>query len=170
MRSAFVITVLAGTAVGLMWPRAKPPVVAPAADSAIVTTAQTKPPGSANPDWNRDTVLTREANGHFYATAEVNNQPVRFIVDTGASVVALTMADARRIGVAFDPARFEIVGEGAGGPIRGQRVRLNEVRLDGKSGYDLGALVVDGLSISLLGQNYLKTVSMAVDGEQMTLK
>ena len=63
-----------------------------------------------------------------------------------------------------------VVGEGAGGPVRGQRVRLNEVRLDGKSGYDLGAVVLEGATVSLLGQNYLRTVSVAMDGERMILK
>lgn len=170
MRAAFFLMVFAGVAIGLMLPGARRPVTAPVAEAALVATPQSKAPAGQNPDWNRDTVLTRETNGHFYATAEVNGQPVRFVVDTGASVVALTQDDARRIGVAFDPAKFEVVGEGASGPVRGQRVRLNEVRLDGKSGYDLGGLVVEGLTVSLLGQNYLRTVTMNVDGERMTLK
>lgn len=168
MRAAFILMVFAGVAIGLMLPGAKRPA-APAA-SALVATPQSKAPAGQNPDWNRDTVLTRERNGHFYATAEVNGQPVRFVVDTGASIVALTQEDARRIGVTFDPAKFEVIGEGAGGPIRGQVVRLNEVRLDGKSGYDLGAVVLEGATISLLGQNYLRTVSVAMDGERMILK
>lgn len=174
MKAAFVLMIAAGVAVGLMLPAAKPPAAASDAVSngaaALVVTPQSKSPAGQNPDWNRDTVLTRESNGHFYATAEVNAQPVRFLVDTGATTIALTQDDARRIGVAFDPARFEVVGAGAGGAIRGQRVRLGEVRLDGKSGYDLGAVVIEGLPVSLLGQNYLRTVNVAIDGERMTLK
>lgn len=168
MKAAFILMVVAGAAVGLMLPGAKQ-AAGPAAP-ALVATPQSKAPAGQNPDWNRDTVLTRETNGHFYATAEVNAQPVRFLVDTGATTIALTQDDARRIGVAFDPAKFDIVGQGAGGPIRGQSVRLNEVRLDGKSGYDLGAVVLEGLPVSLLGQNYLKTVTVAIDGEKMILK
>lgn len=170
MKSAFVLMVVAGTGLGLMLPGAKRPVAAPASEAALVATPQSKAPAGQNPDWNRDTILTREQNGHFYATAEVNGQPVRFVVDTGASIVALTEDDARRIGLSVDPNKFEVVGEGAGGPLRGQRVRLNEVRLDGKSGYDLGAVVLEGATVSLLGQNYLRTVSVAMDGERMVLK
>lgn len=170
MRSAFVLMVVAGTGLGLLLPGAKRPAAAPAQEAALVATPQSKALAGQNPDWNRDTILTRERNGHFYATAEVNGQPVRFVVDTGASIVALTEDDARRIGVAFDPTKYEVVAEGAGGPVRGQRVRLNEVRLDGKSGYDLGAVVLEGATVSLLGQNYLRTVSVAMDGERMVLK
>lgn len=170
MKAAFILMIAAGTTVGLLLPGAKTASSPARNDGAFVATPQSTAPGGANPDWNRDTVLTRESNGHFYATAEVNGQPVRFVVDTGASIIALTQDDARRIGVAFHPDKFEVVAEGAGGPVRGQRVRLNEVRLDGKSGYDLGAVVLEGGTVSLLGQNYLRTVSVAMDGERMTLK
>lgn len=167
MKIAFALMIVAGTAVGLMLPGTKQRA-APLA--TLVVTPQSQASAPVNPDWNRDTELTRETNGHFYATAEVNAQPVRFLVDTGASTIALTQDDARRIGVGFDPTKFEVVGRGAGGPVRGQRVRLNEVRLDGKSGYDLGAVVLEGLPVSLLGQNYLRTVNVAIDGERMILK
>src|SRR3712207_8230944 len=49
----------------------------------------------------------------FYANVEVNGQLVRFLVDTGATGVALTEADAERIGLQFDRGEYEEVGMGA---------------------------------------------------------
>src|ERR671913_1996463 len=62
------------------------------------------------------TELERSSSGHFYTHAKVNGQLVRFLVDTGATGVALTVADAERVGIDVNPASFEIVGEGAAGP------------------------------------------------------
>src|SRR5689334_9050019 len=52
------------------------------------------------------TRIRRAPNGHFFVNALVNGQPVRFLVDTGATTVALTVEDARRVGVPFDQASF----------------------------------------------------------------
>jgi aspartyl protease family protein len=62
--------------------------------------------------------IPRAPNGHFYVHATVNGQLVRFMVDTGASSVALTEEDARRIGESFSKDRYETVGTGASGPGR----------------------------------------------------
>src|SRR6476620_7325199 len=67
-----------------------------------------------------DTHVRRSPNGHFFVTARVNGQPVRFVVDTGATTVALTEEDAARAGVPFDRASFDVIGVGAAGQIRGQ--------------------------------------------------
>ena len=122
-------------------------------------------------DARQATVLTREGNGHFYTAADVNDEPIRFVVDTGATTVALTVADARRAHIAVDPSRFEPVGMGAGGVVNGQRVHVNELVLEGKRATDFSALVLDGLTVSLLGQSYLKTLDkVEIVGDTMTLK
>ena len=118
-----------------------------------------------------DTRVRRSPNGHFFVTALVNGQPVRFVVDTGATVVALTVEDARRIGVRFDPASFEVIGQGASGPVRGQQLHLSSVELDGKERLHVRAVVIEGGDVSLLGQSYLSRLNgVQMQGDQMILR
>jgi aspartyl protease family protein len=118
-----------------------------------------------------DTHVRRSPNGHFFVTALVNGQPVRFVVDTGATTVALTEEDALRAGVPFDRASFDVIGVGAAGPIRGQEMHLSSVELDGKERLHVQAVVLEGAEISLLGQSYLSRLnSVQMSGDQMTLR
>ncbi|PAX06928.1 retropepsin-like aspartic protease family protein [Sphingomonas lenta] len=158
MKFALAIVVVIGVAIGASMPAPtpRPVAAAPAAPAE-------------RDDTRRPTVLQRGDGGHFWATVEVNGQPVRFIVDTGASTVALSVADARKAGVAFDPARFEPIGQGAGGVVRGEVVTLGEVALDGKEATGLKAVVLDGGEISLLGQNFLRIMNVEIKGDTMTL-
>jgi aspartyl protease family protein len=160
MKAAFLAVIAAGVALGLLLPGAKPK--AAPTQPALAAAVTAKP---------RETVLEREDNGHFFTVADVNGEPIKFVVDTGASVVALTMDDARRAGVQFDPGKFDVVGSGASGAVRGQEVMLDNVELDGKRVSGVRALVLDGLNISLLGQNYLRHLdTVAISGDKMTLK
>jgi aspartyl protease family protein len=159
MKFAFLAVTMIGIALGFMLPGAKPKA-APQPALAAVATA----------DQPRETVLEREDNGHFFTVADVNGEPIKFVVDTGATTVALTMDDARRAGVKFDPGQFQVVGSGASGAVRGQEVELNDVVLDGKRVSGIHGLVLDGLSISLLGQNYLRRYDMSINGDRMTIK
>lgn len=161
MKFAFLAVTMMGVLIGLLLPGAKPaPKAVPQATLANVATT----------DQRRETVLEREDNGHFFTVADVNGEPIKFVVDTGATTVALTQDDARRAGIPFDPGQFGVVGSGASGAVRGQEVMLKDVVLDGKRVSDIHALVVDGLGISLLGQNYLSHVDIAITGDQMVLK
>jgi aspartyl protease family protein len=117
------------------------------------------------------TELERSSSGHFYTHAKVNGQLVRFLVDTGATGVALTVADAERVGIDVDPASFEIVGEGAAGPIRGQLVKLDSVEVEGKLVNDVSGAVLEGSNLSLLGQSYLTRMGeVQMSGEYMILR
>lgn len=119
----------------------------------------------------RETVLERRGNGHFYVTALVNGQPVEFIVDTGASDIALTVEDARRVGIPFSESAFTVVGEGASGPVRGQVVRIDRVSVDGKTVEHLQGAVLEGSTMSLLGQAYLSRISsVQMSGATMVLR
>ena len=69
----------------------------------------------------------RQPNGHFYVDGTVNGQSVRFLIDTGATSVALTADDASRIGLQFSPAEFQQIGYGASGPVMGKQVTLTSV-------------------------------------------
>lgn len=156
MKIALLSFVVTGIGIGLSIPVTRPAPAAPAAAAAERPT---------------ETVLDRSGGGHFYAAVDVNGEPIRFIVDTGASSVALTVTDARRAHVAFDPARFEVVGKGASGDVRGQTVRIASIVLDGKRATDISGVVLENSEMSLLGQSYLRHVdTVEIKGDQMRLR
>src|SRR6059058_1551688 len=162
MEKSFLFVVGLGAVIGLMLPlghRSAPAAPAPAvARPAAAPAASPAPAPEPAPFAAVETKLSRMPNGHFYADAAVNGQPVRVVVDTGASTVALTVADAQRIGVPFSQNEFTVIGSGASGPVRGQDVTLDSVTVDGKEVHGVRAAVLEGLDVSLLGQTYLSRI------------
>jgi len=153
---ALILVIAAGVAIGLAIPSSKRPVEAAAVESG----------GTPH-----ETVLEREGNGHFYVHAKVNGELVRFLVDTGASGVALTEKDARRVGIKFSPNEFEEIGQGAAGPIRGTLVTIKSVEVDGKKVTNVRGAVLQGSELSLLGQSYLSRIgSVEMRGDYMVLR
>ena len=161
MLRPLVFVVLIGTALGLLTPTGRSE--APAAE------ARAAPPGADEPP--RETRLQRRGNGHFYTTAWVDGQLVEFVVDTGASTIALTEEDAERIGIELDPGSYRVIGSGASGAVRGQMIRLGVVDIDGKRVRDIEAVVAEGLGQSLLGQSFLSPISsVEMAGEHIVLR
>jgi aspartyl protease family protein len=102
-------------------------------------------------------VYRADSRGHFYVTAAVNGVPIRFIVDTGASYVALTAADAEAAGISRSSLRFNIPMSTANGTAYAAATMLREVRLEQFSVPDVQAVVHGhGLGISLLGMSFLR--------------
>ncbi len=96
------------------------------------------------------------ADGHFYIEARVEGRPVRFMVDTGASDIVLSLADAARIGL--DPARLAFTRRyrTANGTVRGAPVRLGEIRIGSLRLRDVPASVNEAeMGVSLLGMRFL---------------
>ncbi|MFD1343398.1 retropepsin-like aspartic protease family protein [Litorisediminicola beolgyonensis] len=101
-------------------------------------------------------VLPQEPDGHFYVTLDVNEAPVRFMVDTGATGTVLTERDAERAGL--DPATLAFYSEArtANGVIRTAPVTLDNVRLGPFLDTSVPAYVNPGeMEQSLLGMSYL---------------
>jgi aspartyl protease family protein len=138
----FVIAVGAG--IGFLWPTGKP-AAAPAAPATQ---------GAARP-----TVIERSPQGHFYVDAEINGQLVHCIVDTGASIVALPVDDARRLDIPFSESEFEPVGQGAGGIVEGKDIVLDSISVDGKKVEHVPGAILKGNELCLLGQAYLNRLS-----------
>lgn len=161
MQKTFLLVVAFGVVLGLAWPsgRSTPP------KAAVVSAAA----GEEGVEEPKETVLERSGGGHFYADVEVNGVLVRFLVDTGATSVALTEKDAERIGLQFDPSAYEQVGIGASGPVRGAFVTLDKVSLDGKSARKVDGAILEGSDISLLGQDYLGRFSVEMRGDTMRI-
>lgn len=104
--------------------------------------------------------VVRAADGHYWAQARIDGHAVRVLVDTGASLVALTREDARRLGVNPAPSDFTGKVQTASGVIRAAPVELSSVSVSGARIDKVQALVFeDGLTYSLLGMSYLGRLS-----------
>ena len=162
MMKPLLIVIAVGAGLGMLLPVGEGPM--PASEQA----RETARPQHDEP---RETLLERESNGHFYVDAEVNGEMVKFIVDTGASSVALTTEDAERLGLDFDPAEFEVVGRSATGPAMGQEVELDFIDIEGKRVTAVRGVVLAGLDMSLLGQSYLSRMgTVQMSGDYMSLR
>ena len=119
-----------------------------------------------------DATLARAPDGHFYAELLVNGTPVKFLVDTGASSVALTRADAQRIGLQFSDSEFTGYAETANGRVALKPVTLDRITLGPLEATQVqGAIIDKGLTISLLGQSWLKRVGVVtIEGDKMVLR
>ena len=100
------------------------------------------------------------ASGDFVVTARVEGANVRFLVDTGASDVVLTRADALRVGFDTDSLHYSRAYSTANGTVFAAPVRLARVALGGVTVRDVAGSVADGeLAISLLGTSFLSRLS-----------
>lgn len=106
-----------------------------------------------------DAVLGRSSDGHFYADVSIDSQDVRMLVDTGASVIALTGSDAEALGLEWSEDELFPIGRGASGDVVGKPVWLDRVRLGDFEAEHVEAVIVPhGLDVSLLGQSFLGRV------------
>ncbi|HEX8194238.1 MAG TPA: TIGR02281 family clan AA aspartic protease [Allosphingosinicella sp.] len=149
MMKPLLVVIALGAGVGLLLPTQAE--VAPAQSAAPATN-----PGTVSPTQPLTELrIDRRQDGHFYVDGLVNGQETHFLIDTGATHVALTIEDAREIGLKIDPEDFEPVVRGAGGLVRGQIVMLDRVAIGGRVVTNARATVLEGLEISLLGQSVL---------------
>lgn len=104
--------------------------------------------------------LIKGADGHFWAEAAVDGKAVRFLVDTGATAVSLSLADAQRLGIDTDKLTYDYSVITADGRTRAASVKLASVAIAGARVRDVDALVIEkGLETSLLGMSYLGRLS-----------
>jgi len=114
-------------------------------------------------------VLLRNRAGHYVAHGEINGRHATFLLDTGATWVALPTALARELGLKRGAA---ITLQTANGAAAGYQTRLDSVRLGPIEMRDVGALVADGMDADtvLLGMNFLKRLEFTQRGEQLILR
>ncbi|MCR9158261.1 MAG: TIGR02281 family clan AA aspartic protease [Rhodobacteraceae bacterium] len=100
--------------------------------------------------------VPRGPDGHYYLTLEINDAPVRFVVDTGATSMVLTQQDAERVGLKEEDVIFFSEAMTANGVVRTAPVRLADVALGPFHDQDVRAFVNEGeMTKSLLGMDYL---------------
>lgn len=113
--------------------------------------------------------LSVGANGHFMAEGQINGGAIRFMVDTGASVVAIPASDAIRLGIDYRSGRRGTT-QTAGGPTAMYLVRLDSVRVGNIELQNINAMVIEqGLNVALLGNSFLDRTEMRREGQTMIL-
>lgn len=172
----FIILVIAGVAASLLGHL--PTTVDPARRDTI-SLPSAHAPGSYSSatsvqsvgELNQGIELTRDDNGYFFADVRINGAPVHMLVDTGATVIALSRNDAQMAGLATPIRMNDVIGKGADGDVRGEAVTLDRVTLGDKSVDNVPAIVLSSGGQSLLGQSFLSQfASVKIEGDKMVLR
>jgi aspartyl protease family protein len=155
MRNVIFIAVLALVAAGLV-PRYYAHMDGTTAAAAKTVSAEPVTDAAAS----RNMTIPRGENGHFNVEAEVDGRHMDFLIDTGASVIALRESDAARLGI--HPARREYTANvsTANGLIRAAPIELNRVEVGSLTVRNVAALVLpdEALGQNLLGMSFLSRV------------
>ena len=113
--------------------------------------------------------LTADSRGHFVTPGSIEGKPVQFMVDTGATVVAIGQAEADRLRLDYRSGRPVRMGT-ANGVAEGWAFKLRQVRLGDVVVYDVDAVVTPApMPMVLLGNSFLTRFDMRRDGSQMML-
>lgn len=105
----------------------------------------------------RTLMLNSGRNGHFEATARIEGRSIDFLVDTGASLVALRASDAARIGIHPMYSDYNATVSTANGKIKAARAKLDRIEIGGITVFDVPAIVLpdEALGSNLLGMSFL---------------
>jgi aspartyl protease family protein len=148
MRSIIAFAVLALVIAGLV-PRLY-------ADMKATTAAAAK----VEPSNSRSMTLSRGDNGHFNVEAVIDGRRMEFLVDTGASVIALREGDAARLGIHPAERDYTANVSTANGTVRAARVELNRVEVGSLTVRNVAALILPDTALgqNLLGMSFLSRV------------
>jgi aspartyl protease family protein len=125
--------------------------------------------GSGSEGGGSQIVLAAGPGGHFLANGSVNGKNANFMVDTGATTIAMGVAEAQRLGLKYENGRRGFAST-AGGNVPVYEVNLNSVRIGDVEVYNLSAGVVQApMPYILLGNNFLSRFTMRRDGDTMRL-
>ncbi|MDN6885348.1 retropepsin-like aspartic protease [Variovorax sp. CAN2819] len=115
-------------------------------------------------------VLPADSRGHFMTQGAINGRPVTFMLDTGATTIALSADDAQRIGLDYSKGQRVLMNT-ANGTATGYRLRLQSVRVGDVEVYDIDAIVSpQAMPYVLLGNSFITRFSMRRDADQMVLE
>ena len=126
---------------------------------------------SAGPSSDRaKIVLTADGNGHFVTTGQMNGGTTRFLVDTGATTIAMSTAEAKRLGISYLNGERGM-SHTANGVVSVYRVTLDTVKIGDVTLHQVDAAVIDGqgMDITLLGMSFLNRLEMKRSGSTLTL-
>ena len=125
--------------------------------------------GGATTGERQSVSLTADARGHFAAAGSINGYPVTFLVDTGATSIAINAAEAKRMGLDYKAGQAYGVNTAAG-MVPSWRITFNTVKVGGITLHQVDGMVLEGgLSVPLLGMSFLNRMEMQRNGQTMTL-
>lgn len=114
-------------------------------------------------------VLQANGQGHFMVQGQINGGTIQMLVDTGATMIAFSQADAQRLGINYKAGQLGRVNT-ANGSVPVYRVKLDTVKVGSIELNQVDAVVQQaGLPFALLGMSFLNRMEMRRDGEKMTL-
>lgn len=124
----------------------------------------------ASPAAATTVLVTADERGQFVTNGQVNGIPIRFAVDTGATLIALPSREARRLGLDYRKGQ-EVLMNTANGVAPAYRVTLDTVRVGDVTVNSVDAVVMEGegLSVALLGMSFLNRMDIKREGQIMTL-
>lgn len=133
----------------------------PQAAAAASIKIQPAAGGASSSSYQRTAKIAGDGRGHFHAEASIGGRRAAFLVDTGASIVALSEPDADRLGVRAGPNDPKVVLQTANGKVTGARVRLASIDIGGVRVQDVDAVILPGhaLKQNLLGMSFLSRIS-----------
>ncbi|MBC2651372.1 TIGR02281 family clan AA aspartic protease [Novosphingobium flavum] len=147
---------------------ASPP---PEPTAAIATSPNAGAAAGASRFTPEGITIARGSDEQFHLDLAVNGSSTRFLVDTGADVVALTEADAQRAGIAVDPGAYRPILRTASGEGMGMPVKLDRLEMGTSELRNIDAVVVKDLDTSLLGQSVLGRIGrVELRGDAMVLE
>lgn len=115
-------------------------------------------------------VLTQSSGGHFMTAGQINGRAVQFMVDTGATSIAMSTQDAERAGISYKNGQAVQIST-ANGITQGFRIKLDSVRVGDVDVYAVDAVVTpQPMPYVLLGNSFLTRFQMRRDNQQMTLE
>lgn len=135
-------------------------------------TGERRSKASADDLFKQTAHLRRGYGGHFHADAAINGRTISVLVDTGATLVAMSYEDAMAAGVSVRPADFVHVSNTANGQARFARVTLDEVRIGNVSVRNVAAAVSQPgkLNKTLLGMSFLGQLRMEMQAGMLVLE
>jgi aspartyl protease family protein len=126
--------------------------------------------GAASDGGGSKIVLTASSGGHFVTTGSINGRTVQFVVDTGATSISMSQAEADRIGLKYKDGQRGFANT-ANGQVPVNRVMLDNVRIGDVQVYGIEALVVPAqMPMVLLGNSFLTRFQMKRENDVMTLE
>lgn len=130
----------------------KPATIAVASSQSASAVSDESPPTG-----RRSHTIAKDGRGHFSTDGRVDGRRLDFMVDTGASVIALTESSAARIGIRPSRSDYNAPVSTANGVVKAARTRLDSVDIGGLEVRDVQAMILpdDVLSENLLGLSYL---------------
>ena len=115
-------------------------------------------------------VLKADARGHFVSSGQINGRVMQYMVDTGASTVAIGRPDAQRMGLKFEQEGQSVMMNTANGVAQGWRLRLDSVRVGDVELRGVDAIVTpQPMPYVLLGNSFLREFEMSRNGDEMML-